>query len=359
MKGKAINIYIHVIGSILFLSIPFIISPDRLRFQELFTIPPFLRDVLSNLLLLLFFYANYYFFIPKYYQNRKAVIYILVILLCFLIVELLPRLLFADLHFQRPHIGSMHKIYHPSGNDPSGFPDVPPRNQNFRFVLWLDVSRHFFLFAGVVFFSLLLKISEKLKQAHKEKLNAELLYLKAQINPHFLFNTLNSIYSLAIQKSNDTPNAVVKLSGMMRYVLTESQNEFVSLHKEINYISNYIELQKLRLDKTVKLHYLVNGSIKNQTIAPLVLMPFIENAFKYGVNPEENSDISIEIGIYEAAINLSVKNNMVYVKDDPYNKSGLGIENTRHRLRILYPDKHYLIIEDNEVTFNVSLSIKI
>ncbi|HRD40256.1 MAG TPA: sensor histidine kinase, partial [Bacteroidia bacterium] len=186
----------------------------------------------------------------------------------------------------------------------------------------------------------------------------ELSYLKAQINPHFLFNTLNSIYSLAIQKSDETANAVVKLSGMMRYVLTESQNEFVSLQKELDYINNYIELQKTRLDSTIKLHYTITGTTTGKAIAPLILIPFIENAFKYGVNAEENSEITIEISVNEAAINLFVKNNKVSIRPDPENRSGLGIENTKSRLLLLYPGKHYLNIDDNSASFSVSLSIK-
>ena len=130
----------------------------------------------------------------------------------------------------------------------------------------------------------MLKINSRLKLAEKEKVNAELSYLKAQINPHFLFNTLNSIYSLAIEKSDYTATAVVKLSSMMRYVITDASHKFVPLEKEINYISNYIELQKLRIDSSIKLMYTVTGDISDKKIAPLVLISFIENAFKYGVN---------------------------------------------------------------------------
>lgn len=374
MKGTYRNVLAHLLGIVLFLSIPILISPDLLNLERLFTIPPFLRDFFTYLLLLGFFYLNYYLLIPKFYQHKKYLIYIFIVVGCYLFAESLPRLFIRDFHVQKPQMHEFPPTHfphvpgppmHESHNHEMPPPDFhqPPQGHRpppffMKTVFWIDLSRHFFLFTGVLFFSLMLKINERLKLAHKEKINAELSYLKAQINPHFLFNTLNSIYSLAIQKSDDTANAVVKLSGMMRYVLTESQNEFVSLQKELNYISDYIELQKMRWDANVRLNFKISGDAVGKNIAPLVLIPFIENAFKYGINPEENSEITIEIGINEAAINLFVKNNKVSVRPDPENKSGLGIENTKSRLQLMYPGKHYLTIDDNPATFSVSLSIK-
>lgn len=366
MKVNYRNVLVHLLGIVLFLSIPVLISPDLIGIKKLFTIPPFLRDFFTYLLLLAFFYVNYYILIPKLYHSKKYIFYFTVVLGCYLIAEILPRVLIHDFHpvnheMHMPHEAppqmplDMHGPPHYSPHQPH-HPGPPPFF--LKTLFWIDVSRHFFLFSGVLLLSLMLKINERLKQAHKEKINAELSYLKAQINPHFLFNTLNSIYSLAIQKSDETANAVVKLSGMMRYVLTESQNEFVSLQKELDYINNYIELQKTRLDSTIKLHYTITGATTGKTIAPLILIPFIENAFKYGVNAEENSEITIEISVNEAAINLFVKNNKVTIRPDPENRSGLGIENTKSRLLLLYPGKHYLNIDDNSASFSVSLSIK-
>jgi LytS/YehU family sensor histidine kinase len=187
---------------------------------------------------------------------------------------------------------------------------------------------------------------------------SELSFLKAQINPHFLFNTLNSIYSLAIQRSDATPDAVVKLSGMMRYVLQDAQYETVSLQSEVNYIKDYIELQKLRLDKSVKLIFTQEGDLTGKKIAPLILISFIENAFKYGVNSEEDSEIVIRIKS-EKEFSLFVKNNKVrsYSSDEP--NTGLGIKNTRKRLELLYPGLHTLEISDNEKEFSVNLVIRL
>jgi LytS/YehU family sensor histidine kinase len=199
-----------------------------------------------------------------------------------------------------------------------------------------------------------LKMSNLWKQTQKEKLDAELLYLKAQINPHFLFNTLNSIYSLAIVKSDMTASAIVKLSGMMRYVLSEAHLETVSLQKETAYISDYIELQKLRLTESANLHFILTGYNTGKQIAPLLLIPFIENAFKFGVNPEKKSEISIHIDIEESHLFLFVKNDKV---NDSAEHNGLGIANTQSRLQLLYPGKHELNITDTENQFSVSLKI--
>lgn len=126
------------------------------------------------------------------------------------------------------------------------------------------------------FLSLLLRINKQLKESEEEKLKAEVSYLKAQINPHFLFNTLNSLYALTIEKSDYAPDAVIKLSNMMRYVVTESTNDFVSLEREISYISDFIDMQRLRISDENKLEYIIKGDTKGRKIAPLVIIPFIE-----------------------------------------------------------------------------------
>ena len=161
------------------------------------------------------------------------------------------------------------------------------------------------MFLTALFVFLSLRINKQLKQTEEDKLNTELSYLKAQINPHFLFNTLNSIYSLAITENADqTSSAIVKLSGMMRYVISEANKDFVSLEKEVNYVKDYIEMQKLRLGNTVKIDPSVSGHYFIKKIAPLMLISFIENAFKHGVNAEAHSVILIELNIIDNDLTL-------------------------------------------------------
>ena len=336
INGK--NILIHVLGCLAFLTFPVVFSPDFNDVQRLIHADFFQRDFSVTLLLLVFFYSNYYYFTPRFYIPKKYFIYGVIILICYLIIMLLPELLMD---------------HGPKPRGPRGF--RPPH----RFPLFFLLNHNFLQFIIVLIFSLLLKIRERLKQTETEKANAELSYLKAQINPHFLFNTLNSIYSLAILKSDKTADAVVKLAEMMRYVLNDSNSKFVLLEKELKYIANYIELQRMRLTSNVKLVYSCEGNYEDIKIAPLVLIPFIENAFKHGVNSEENSDIDIRIIITDSVLKLLIKNNCVTTNNNTLNKSGLGIENTRQRLNLLYPQNHELKISEENKLFIVNLSLKI
>ena len=207
--------------------------------------------------------------------------------------------------------------------------------------------------------SILFTVYNRLKQTEKEKLSAQIASLKSQINPHFLFNTLNNIYATAIDTSPKAADMVDKLSEMMRYAMKDTQQDFVLLEDEINYISNFIELQKLRLDRSVKLEYNSLSNIPALQIAPMLLIPFIENAFKHGVNSEQKSHIKIEIAMNKAEFQLIVVNNKVRVQQDISERSGLGITNTWHRLNLIYPSKHLLVIDDTEKEFSVSLHINL
>jgi LytS/YehU family sensor histidine kinase len=199
----------------------------------------------------------------------------------------------------------------------------------------------------------------RLKQTESEKLSAQIASLKSQINPHFLFNTLNNIYATAIDTSPKAADMVDKLSEMMRYTMKDTQQDFVLLEDEINYISNYIELQKLRLDKSVRLEYHTLESTPSLQIAPMLLIPFIENAFKHGVNSEQKSNLRIELTMDRSELQLSVINNKVNMQRDISYNSGLGIETTKRRLNLIYPSKHLLVVNENEKEFAISLHINL
>jgi len=233
----------------------------------------------------------------------------------------------------------------------------------------MDISQHMFVYLVVLFLALLLKIRERLKQTEKEKLQAELAYLKAQINPHFLFNILNGIYSLTIEKSDKAPDAVIRLSEMMRYVFDESGKDWVTLQQELNYIRSYIALQESRFGPTIRLDYhigepsplAVHSSrlTTSPKIAPLILIPFIQNAFTHGVSPEEDSHIYIGLTITGEELHLEVTNKKVHVRLSAADHSGLGISNTKKRLRLLYPHDHTLKIEDDKDDFRVFVTLKL
>ena len=343
MKSKSVQIAFHVIGCTIFLLLPIIFWPGEGGIGEFFSDDRAVRGYLNNILVLLFFYLIFYLLIPRLYFQKKYYLFILIILACYFIISLLPEILV-------PFQGHGHPLPEPE-------PGHRPRLGGNRLLFRMGHNLVFFL--AVVFFSLLLKINNRLKKTEKEKLKAELSYFKAQINPHFLFNTLNTIYSLAIQKAENTPEAVVKLSGMMRYVISDASHDYVPLEKEIRYISDYIELQKIRFDKTVKIDYIPCDAEPGKIIAPLILIGFIENAFKFGVNPEEDSRIEIIISLSGSDLHMTVFNKKVNNLKDTETSGGLGISNAKQRLALLYPDKHRLVIGETETEFNVDLYINL
>ena len=189
----------------------------------------------------------------------------------------------------------------------------------------------------------------------------EILSLKEQINPHFLFNTLNTIYGQAIEdNSQRAASSILKLSAMLRHVVHDAQYKWVLVANELVYIENYIQLQRQRLGEGVELAYLTKGSYSESLkIAPLILIPFIENAFKHGINPDRKSLIKIDIVINGNKLSLMVKNKKVDVRLQEHEKSGAGIKITKERLGMLYPKKHNLTIEDRPDHYTVNLKLQL
>lgn len=334
---KKTPIYLlHILGSLLFISIPVFSSPDFNSKHHLFDIVPFQRNFLSYLLLLAFFYTNYLYFIPKLYFPKKQFLYFSCIAVSYIIIAFLPSFVIS------------------SGTQ---LPLPPPGNPPAPAILPMIPSRHLFSFLLVFSLGFFLKVNQRMANMQSEKLKTEVAYLKAQINPHFLFNTLNSVYALTLEKSDLAPEAILKLSSMMRYVVSESSRETVSLEKEIDYIKNYISLQQLRMDVEAALSFIITGNPRGKSISPLLLIPFIENAFKYGLNPEEDSFVTINIDITDDELKLNIENSIVNMDFPQEEKTEQGIENTRQRLAYLYPDKHKLHIFDTGHTFTVNLSI--
>lgn len=214
-----------------------------------------------------------------------------------------------------------------------------------------------FRFLLVATLSFLMRTTQMWKQSREEKRMAELSYLKSQVNPHFLFNTLNGIYFLSLDESKKTPEAILKLSDLMRYVTTEIEKEYVLLENEINHITNYIELQKLRLDKTIDVRLDISNTNQQMMISPLLLIPFIENAFKFGVNPEKVSIIEIRIETIDNFLQFRISNEKSSLIVNGGTKT--GIENVKRRLELQYPNKHKLSIIDNDFDHCVELKLEL
>ncbi len=310
---------------------PYLFSFEGLpNYATIFSHPGDYIHLISFIFLILFFYLNYLLLVPKFYLNKKYILYLAIVCLCFWFVTYLPVIIIPRELFRA--------IPRSINRDPQ--PLLFGRNYT---VLLFIVSS---------FAAISINTRRLLHKIENEKLNAELLFLKAQINPHFLFNTLNSIYSLAIQKDDKTPDAIVQLSELMRVVLKDAKEDLVFLDKEIDYISNYVALQQTRLGNTVKVNYIKEGAFSNKKIAPLMLISFVENAFKHGVNPDENSQITIEIKLVGDTLRLYVKNKKVTSVNQ---EAGIGLQNTKERLQLLYPSKHTLKVYEEEESYIVEL----
>jgi LytS/YehU family sensor histidine kinase len=203
-------------------------------------------------------------------------------------------------------------------------------------------------------------VNEKKKQELvQEKLSAELNFLKTQLSPHFLFNVLNMAYSSASRKGDEqTADIIEKLSVMMRYMIYDSNVETVEVQREIDFIRNYINLQKMRFsnDIPVKVSFTIDGHFEGFRIAPLILISFIENAFKYGVKLEQESEIKLSLNFQNGEMEFVAQNQIFRNRQSVDDKnSGIGIKNTKKRLAILYPNKHRLSIDDNGNVYTVRL----
>ena len=192
-----------------------------------------------------------------------------------------------------------------------------------------------------------------------EKLQAEVNFLRSQINPHFLFNILNNLYALTLKKSDLAPDVVLKLSEMMEYMLYDSDDSKVLLQKEIGYLNTYIALEKLRFGDHSDISLRVSGEINGQEIAPLLFLPLVENAMKHGVSKQtENAWLHGDLSVEKSSIMLKIENSKP-VLASRQSKGGIGLDNLKKRLELLYPAKHDLRIEDKGNSFLVQLEIEL
>lgn len=286
------------------------------------------------------FYVNILFLFPSQYEKDKTRYWIYGIILMGIIlafIETLSNLVFGS---HRHHRGDWLEVL-----------------MTFRHALWL-----FLMFMTGTVYSIQEMLNKNILHQEKmmeEKLKTELQLLKAQINPHFLFNALNNIYSLTYMKSEKAPESVLKLSDMLRYVLDDCSNDSVPLHGEITYISNFIDFYKMKIpgERDIKFEYSVNSM--GIPTAPMIFIPFVENCFKYSRLEEDKSGF-ISISLTESAGNISfVAVNSVFKGRAITDGSGKGISNVRQRLDIIYQGKYELntFEADNEFTVKLNLNL--
>ena len=194
----------------------------------------------------------------------------------------------------------------------------------------------------------------------RDNLTLELNALKAQINPHFLFNTLNNIYSLALRKSDKAPEMVLKLSDMMRYVLYECNSGPVLVEREIQFVSNYIELERIRHGSHVSINYSLTGNPEESRIEPLLLIPIVENSFKHGINAQmEKGFVEVQLNVVNGKLEMEVINSVPLNGTSLHDKGGIGLDNVKKRLELIYPGKHTIHIESLPEMYKVDLTLNL
>jgi len=234
---------------------------------------------------------------------------------------------------------------------------------NLKARIYDNVIPHFFLVIAGAAFKLMFdqfRLQKKMTELAKEKAEAELNFLKSQINPHFLFNSLNSVYFLIDKNNPDARKALHKFSDMLRYQLYEANGEKIPIEKEINYLQDYVHLQQLRKDENYKVQFNCSPDVKEFSIEPLLLIPFVENAFKHISHRTDGSnfvklDMARSNGYFEFTVENSQEKGILTTEQH----GGIGMNNVKRRLELLYPDTHKLNVDDKPDTFKVNLKLKI
>ena len=349
----------HLLGWSAFIGFQIALLPNpKSIFYNKESYPFILDQLLINLIAIVFFYLNHYIFIPKFYFKKKLATFILLIMLS------VGVSVFAVILMERDKTNTTIPTNVKGIPEFSENPLAPPKpvQKTPRIEMLSDrvilLGSLLLKFILVFLLSVGIRVYDKWQTAEEEKYKAELSFLKAQINPHFLFNTLNGIYTLAVKKSENTAPAIMRLSSIMRYVINEAHFNYVDIEKELKYITDYIDLQKMRLSNSIQVDFLINAEHKNYKIAPLILIPFIENAFKHGISTEDNCTIKIHITIKNAQLDLLVENKKYNTILRDEEKSGIGMDNTKKRLMLLYADKHTLHTDDTKENYTVHLNIQ-
>jgi sensor histidine kinase YesM len=230
-------------------------------------------------------------------------------------------------------------------------------------IIILDFIKYFIIVSAGFGFIALQRMTEQQKRNYEQQLlirQSELNALKRQINPHFLFNTLNNIYYACLERSETAADMIEKLANLMRYTLENTEREFVSLEKEYVFIKNYMDLEKNRLSQPENVSLTKKGDFGNARLAPLILITFVENCFKHGTHKNAtNLKIDVFMELKNKELIFFCENNKVDQKEDPRVVSGTGLENTRKRLDLLYPGKYNLTMDNTKEKFTVSLMIQL
>ena len=330
---------------VLFWALSFYVLARFFAYDNTIMTVDWIYTLLFHLSLWLAVYPNLLWLIPRFLQAGKLMVYglllagvmLLAIGLNFLTFNYLSDLLFPDYYFIAYY----------------GFWDI------LQFmIVYVSVTSLLKLSKGWFKF---LETKQKLSRLEREKLDAELAALKSQVNPHFLFNSLNNLYSLALDGDARTPGIILRLSEMMRYLLYESNVPEVPLTKEVEHLQNFVEMQRLRVGEKAKISFEMEGEPEGLEVAPLLFLPLVENGFKHGIKGEtEGAFIFIRLEISPNQLIFKIENNKGTVDEvEKHGSRGVGLQNLRRRLELIYPGKHELKVVDGIQIFSVVLKINL
>jgi two-component system, LytTR family, sensor kinase len=333
-RSKTVIVFFHILAWLVLFLLPLLFhrEPDQthLNWKAIINI----RSLIFDTCCILFFYLNSLVIIPRFLNRKRIGVYISLIVLLFVVF-----------------MGMINFIFPKEG-----------QTRGFHREYFFAIFPYLFIWAmSTVYWFITDKIrtEQLMKERENENLKTELSFLRSQVSPHFLFNVLNNMVAMARLKSDMLEPSLIRLSGLMRYMLYESDEASVTLLRETEYVNSYIELQKIRYAKSLIIRTDMDPG-DNQLIEPMLLIPFIENAFKHGTGIIEDPEIDISLKISDGLIDFRVKN-----KFDPKNEeikdktSGIGLPNVIRRLNLLYDQKHILSINKENGWFTVSLQIKL
>ena len=298
-----------------------------------------IRDFVFTINYLLVVLLINYWLLPRYFYRKQYLIFALISL-----TILAGAILVEEFVMERIYFGDS------------------PRGQNFSgFLLTLlDIGPTILFFVGFKLAWDNLKKQSDLEQLQKEKVESQMQFLKSQLNPHFLFNNLNNLYSYALENSAKTPEIILQLSAILRYMLYESKENLVPLDKELKYLEDFIRLQELQMENRGKVEFSIKGDTTNKMIAPLILIAFVENCFKHSLSSQsENIRIKIAAEVVGRQLQFHSSNTFAPTESnaDKYLSKGIGLENVQKRLDLQYPDRHQLTAAIEDSVYHIDLKL--
>jgi sensor histidine kinase YesM len=350
---KALQILLHVAGWALFIYLTFPNFNHTKQPQDFYFLG---RSVINYAFLIIYFYFNTGVFVPRFLSGKKIAWFLgisiaVYLFFCFLIP------FFSKQFFEPPFKTEMLRQRNFFLLD---------KNEDFASVIFRNLGIYappsqflivFIVSTGLKAISQWYAEKKRLQELENSIVQAELSFLKSQIHPHFLFNCLNSIYYLALSKNDKAPEAILSLSDFLRFVTTESNQSRIPMEKEIKMLEEYIHLQSLRASEKFELKFRLNGDFRNRTIMPLTFVPFVENAFKYGISAHSSCFIHIDVTLDNARLKFTCDNSIFPVLKNRNDSTGVGLENIRKRLELAYPGRYSLYIDADSRAFHVKLQI--